>query len=493
MHDKHILTSAPHGLRGKANAKKKRRFLWHLESKSAQRPFGMKDKLGYMFGDFGNDFTFILSSLFLMKFYTDVMGVSAGVVGIVMMAARIVDAFTDITMGQIVDRCKPTKDGKFRPWLKRMCGPVAIASFLIFQSGLAGMPYGFKVAWLAVTYILWGSIFYTSINIPYGSMASAVSPESKDRAELSTWRTIGGSLASLVIGVGTPMIAYVTVDGKTMLSGSRMTIIAGVFSVCAILCYLLCFKMVQERVQLTTKSEKLDLGKLVKSIATNRSLMGIIAAALMLLLSQLTMSGMSSYVYPNYYGSAAAQSLASLVGMAGTLLICAPTAVKLSQKFGKKELATAGAIVGAVAYLLCFLLRPSNPFVYVAFAAVATVSMGYFNTVVWAMITDVIDDTEVRTGVREDGTVYSVYSFARKLGQAISSGLIGALLTMIGYSEATAFDPAVTGKIFNLSCLAPFAGFVALALILVFLYPLSKTRVEQNVATLAARREGKEN
>ena len=89
--------------------------------------------------------------------------------------------------------------------------------------------------------------------------------------------------------------------------------------------------------------------------------------------------------------------------------------------------------MGAVAYLLCFLLRPSNPFVYVAFAAVATVSMGYFNTVVWAMITDVIDDTEVRTGVREDGTVYSVYSFARKLGQAISSGLIGALLTMIGY------------------------------------------------------------
>lgn len=289
------------------------------------------------------------------------------------------------------------------------------------------------------------------------------------------------------------MIAYVTVDGKTMLSGSRMTIIAGVFSVCAILCCLLCFKMVQERVQLTTKNEKLDFGKLLKSIATNRSLMGIIAAALMLLLSQLTMSGMSSYVYPNYYGSAAAQSLASLVGMAGTLLICAPTAVKLSQKFGKKELATAGAVVGAVSYLLCFILRPSNPFVFVAFAAVATISMGYFNTVVWAMITDVIDDTEVRTGVREDGTVYSVYSFARKLGQAISSGLIGALLTMIGYSDATAFDPAVTGKIFNLACLAPFAGFVALALILMFLYPLNKTRVEQNIATLAARREGKEN
>ena len=131
-------------------------------------PFGMKDKVGYMFGDFGNDFTFLLSSSFLMKFYTDVMGVNAAIVGMVMMIARFVDAFTDVGMGQIVDHSKPNKDGKFRPWIKRMCGPVAIASFLIYQSGLAGMPYGFKVAWLFVTYILWGSIFYTSINIPYG-------------------------------------------------------------------------------------------------------------------------------------------------------------------------------------------------------------------------------------------------------------------------------------------------------------------------------------
>ena len=241
------------------------------ESKSALRPFGMKDKLGYMFGDFGNDFTFILSSLFLMKFYTDVMGVSAGVVGIVMMAARIVDAFTDITMGQIVDRCKPTKDGKFRPWLKRMCGPVAIASFLIFQSGLAGMSYGFKVAWLFVTYILWGSIFYTSVNIPYGSMASAISADPKDRAELSTWRTIGSTLAGLVIGVGTPMVAYVTVNGQTVLSGSRMTIIAGVFSVCAILCYLLCFHLVRERVDVPANNSKMDIGKMLKSVFTNRA------------------------------------------------------------------------------------------------------------------------------------------------------------------------------------------------------------------------------
>lgn len=100
------------------------------------RPFGIKDKLGYMFGDFGNDFTFLLSAMFLLKFYTDVMGVSAALVGLMMMAARFVDAITDVTMGQIVDRSRPGKKGKFAPWLRRMCGPVALASFLMYANGL---------------------------------------------------------------------------------------------------------------------------------------------------------------------------------------------------------------------------------------------------------------------------------------------------------------------------------------------------------------------
>ena len=90
------------------------------------KPFGIKDKLGYLFGDFGNDFTFILSSSFLLKFYTDVMGVEAAVVGIVMMVARFVDAFTDVAMGRICDRSKHTAHGKFKPWIRRMCGPVIL-------------------------------------------------------------------------------------------------------------------------------------------------------------------------------------------------------------------------------------------------------------------------------------------------------------------------------------------------------------------------------
>ena len=93
------------------------------------RPFGIRDKLGYMFGDFGNDFTFLLSSSFLMKFYTDVMGVNGYIVGIVMMVARFVDAFTDVAMGRICDRSKMTPAGKFKPWIRRMAARLLLFLF----------------------------------------------------------------------------------------------------------------------------------------------------------------------------------------------------------------------------------------------------------------------------------------------------------------------------------------------------------------------------
>lgn len=126
------------------------------------------------------------------------------------------------------------------------------------------------------------------------------------------------------------------------------------------------------------------------------------------------------------------------------LLVCAPFASKLASRFGKKELATVSCIVATVLEVICFVLKPTNVWVYVGFFCAAFICLGFFNTIIWAMITDVIDDSEVRNGIREDGTIYAVYSFARKLGQAFSSGLTGGLLTMIGYSAATAFDPEVT-------------------------------------------------
>ena len=442
-----------------------------------------------MFGDFGNDFTFILSSMFLMKFYTDIMGVEGWIVGVVMMVARVVDAFTDVTMGRICDASKMTPVGKFKPWIRRMCGPVAIASFLIYQSGLAGMPMGFKIGWLFVTYILWGSIFYTSINIPYGSMASAISADPGDRQSLSTFRTMGATLAGVVIGAGIPLIAYDTVEGNSVLNGSRFMLIAGVFSIGAVICYLLCYSLTTERVrpEIDPNAPKSTVSHMLRSIVTNRALVSIIAAAILMLLAQLTLTGMANYVFPNYYSAPDVQSLSSLLTMALTFVIAA-VAKPIAVKVGKREMSIIASFISVAGLVGAFIVRPQNVWVFVAFYMVSYLGIAMFTMFCWALITDVIDYSELKNGVREDGTVYAVYSFARKLGQAASSGLTGGLLSLVGYTAATAYDPEVLEGVFNISTLVPAAGFLLLGLVLLLWYPLDKKTVEANVIALKKKR-----
>ena len=457
------------------------------------KPFGMRDKIGYLFGDFGNDFTFVLSSSFLMKFYTDVMGVDGFVVGIVMMVARFVDAFTDVTMGRICDRSRILPAGKFKPWLLRMSGPVAIASFLIYQSGLKDMPMTFKIVWLFVTYILWGSIFYTSINIPYGSMASAISAEPGDRQSLSTYRTMGGTLAGLLIGAGVPMLAYDEVNGNMVLNGLRFTMIAGVFSVLAVVCYLICYALVTERVRTEsyeTKGAKNGVFHMLANAIKNKALISIIVASIVMLLAQLTMQSMANYVYPNFYRSTAAQSASSIV-MLVSMLIAAALARPVAERIGKAELSSIANLLAAVICVLLFLMRPQNVWVYVLFMALCWLGLGMFSMVSWALITDVIDYSEIRNGVREDGSVYALYSFARKMGQAAAAGVSGFLLTLIGYTQETAFDTQVINGIYNISTLVPAIGFGLLAAILWFWYPLHKKQVDENVTLLREKRENK--
>lgn len=457
------------------------------ESNSA-KAFGFRDKLGYMFGDFGNDFTFILSSMLLMKFYSDVMGVSVGLVGIMMMVARFVDAFTDVAMGQIVDRSRPGKHGKFKPWILRMCGPVAISSFLMYAAWFENMPMTFKVFWMFFTYLLWGSVFYTSINIPYGSMASAVSADPKHRAELSNWRTIGASLAGTIIGVLIPVLVYYEdASGNQILSGQKVMIVALVCSVGSVICYLLCHTMITERVKVEQKTDKFSLGKLLSGLVHNKALIGIVVATVFMLLVQLTSQTMTTYVYPNYFRNTVAQSAAGLVGVIITL-VCAAFTVRLSERFGRKELAIFASILGAVVFFLAYVIQIENAWVFVGFYALSYIGLAVFSLICWAMITDVIDDTEVQTGERSDGTIYAVYSFSRKLGQAASSGISGLLLTLIGYTAQTQFDPSVTKGIYNMTCLVPAVGYILLALVLWLLYPLGKGRVQSNTRILAEKR-----
>ena len=462
--------------------------------KAQTRPFGFRDKIGYMFGDVANDFTFLFASSYVLVFYTKVMGISAGLVGTMFLVARCVDAFTDIGMGRIVDNSKPGKNGRVRPWILRMCGFCAVASFMMYQSFLVNAAYAAKVVYMFVTYLLWGSVFYTSCNIPYGSLASLISENPKDRSGLSVFRSLGGIIAGLVVNVAAPLVVYYTdADGNQVVSAKNFSIIAGVFAVCAIVSYLICYFLTVERVAYTPKpkTQKMSTAKLLKTIVSSRSLIGLIASALLMLLASLMSQGINTYLFADYFKNTSMLSLYSMLSMPVAIILAA-VSTKLAMKFGKRECAIVGMIESGVVYLLAGILHISNVVVFIAIIFVAMIGMYFFSMQCYALVTDVIDDLEVKTGSRDDGTIYGIYSFARKIGQALAGGLSGWALAFIGYDELAAGQTtAVANGIYNLSTFFPACIYLACGLVLLLIYPLNKKRVEANVAELTRRKEGR--
>ena len=463
-----------------------------------KRPFGIRDKLGYMFGDFGNDFTFILQSTFFMMFYTDVVGVKPVHVGALLMGARILDGFTDVGMGILVDRL-PVKPGqsKFKRWIKWIAIPVAAASALMYMAFVADFDsYAMKVVWMCATYLLWGSITYTAINIPYGSMASVVSDNPDDRAQLSVWRSTGATLANLAIGASLPLIVFVKNDqGNSVMSGINMQWSAVVCAVLAVICYAICFALVEERVPSVVKKKEeggAGIGKMLATVFTNKALLGLIVSALILLLTFMFLGQMTGFLFRSYFNNGQLLSPAQMASLIPSfaLIFLSPW---LAKKFGKAEVGIVAMFVGGAIFAIAYVMKITNPVVWIAMYAVAMFMIQVFNFLIWALITDVIDYQEVRTGSRDDGTVYAVYSWSRKLGQAFAGGLAGVALSAVGYDQeaAKAGEAQTQGAIDGLYMLAnllPAAGCILVALALLFLYPLKKKRVLENTQTLRERR-----
>ena len=172
------------------------------------------------------------------------------------MVARLWDAVADVTWGRFIDTRKATKKGKFKPWILRMSVPLVIVGILMFIQ-IPGMSDGFYLAYAYVTYIIWGTL-YSTVNIPYGSMASVITADPVERTSLSGWRTLGGQLAGLVINVVGPMILFI--NNKP--NADRFMLGAFIFGGLAIACYLACYKLTIERITIDeTAKPKVSLGK----------------------------------------------------------------------------------------------------------------------------------------------------------------------------------------------------------------------------------------
>ena len=448
------------------------------------RKFGFRDKLGYLFGDFGNDFFFVLVLSFLMVFYTDVFHISAATVGVLFMSARIWDAFADIAWGRFIDTRKTTKNGKFKPWIFRMSFPLILSGVLMFVH-IPGMSNGFYLAWAFVTYILWGTL-YSTVNIPYGSMASVITDNPVERTTLSTWRTMGAMLASLIINVVGPLIVFV--DNK--IDANRMFMAAVLFGVLALACYISCYKLTTERIVAPeAEKQKGNMGKTMKGLLKNKPLIWILIASLAFMVNTMLIGAVNVYLFKNYFSNAAALSMVGLIQTA-VVFLAIPLVKPLVGKFGKKETAAAGMLLASVAYLLLYFLSGIGLTGFLIGSAIGMFGFAFFNLVVWAFVTDVIDYHEYITGLREDATVYSIYSMARKVGQAIAGGVGGFAIAAVGYDATRQVQTqAALNGIHSLATLVPAIIYIVIFLILVFLYPLNKNRTNQLMLDLVKKRK----
>ncbi|WP_138420100.1 MFS transporter [Aquibacillus sediminis] len=451
------------------------------------RPFGLKDKVGYLLGDFGNDFSFILVSAFLMVYYTDVFGVSAGAVGTLFLVARLWDAVTDVLWGRFIDSRKTTSMGKFRPWIFRMSFPLVISSVLLFTY-IPGMGDGFYLAYAYVTYILWGML-YTTVNIPYGSMAAVISDDAVHRTQLSGWRTMGAMAANLFINALAPLIVFV--DNE--LSANRMFMTAVVFSILALACFMGCVKLSRERIQNpdTKPGEGNSLGKTFKALLKNRPLISILLASLLFMMCMLLVGTINVYLFKDYFGSASTMSIFGVLQGAAVFLMM-PTLKPLVGRFGKKEMAASGMLFAGTFYIVLYFIPNISLTMFLILNGIGLLGFALFNLIIWAFVTDAIDYQEYLTGEREDGTVYAVYSFARKVGQAFAGGLGGYALALIGYNEgASTQTEAVKDGIYAVATLVPGVIYIIVFLLVVFAYPLNKKRTNQLATDLAQKREEK--
>lgn len=455
----------------------------HVE-RAAVHPFGWRDKLGYLFGDFGNDFFFILVSSFLMVYYTDIFHISAATVGLMFLIARLWDAVADVLWGRFIDTRSSGTNGKFKPWIFRMSFPLVLSGVLMFVK-IPGMSNGFYLAYAFITYLVWGTL-YSTVNIPYGSMASVITSDPVERTTLSTFRTMGAMLAGLIINVVGPLMFFV--DNKA--DAGRFLWAAIIFGLLAISCYMACYKLSTERITLSGSSgTKMNAGKTIKGLLANKPLIWILVASLTFMVCFMLIGAVNVYLFKDYFGNAKALSLAGFIQTI-TVFIAIPMVKPLVAKFGKKETAAAGILLAVVVYALLYFLPQLNAIQFIAVSSVAMFGYAFFNLVVWAFVTDVIDYHEYVTGMREDGTVYSIYSFARKVGQALAGGLGGFAIASVGYDATLKVQSSeALAGIHTLGTLVPAVVLLVIFLILVFLYPLNKQRTIQLANDLKEKRK----
>lgn len=454
----------------------------------------MKEKLsaknfaGYGMCDFANGLAFCVMSSYLSVYCSDILGISGACITAIMLAARIWDGINDPIMGFLVQGKRPGRNGKYRPFLLWGGIPLAVVSVLVFLNPGGGL--AFRTVWVAAMYICYGML-YTVVLVPYGSLASVMTTDQSERSILSMCRSVGGGLGNLPALIFPILVMTAGADGNQM-DAHRLFIAMIIIAAAMIVFYFLGFKLTTERVVVTEEREKVSVRTTVRGVLKNRAFVSMSLIGCLLIAAQMYTSTVNLYLFKDYFQNSAMNTVYMLITYLPMLLMI-PFANRIIKKIGKKEFSLGCLAVSVVASFLTYVLHlgTGNVYGFILLAVFINAGVGFITLEIWSMAADIIDHNEWKTGRREEAADYAIFTFMRKIGQALAA-LAPWFVSLAGYDSSLAGSGVSQGEgvlngMYNVATLVPFILYLAIFLLLI-IYPLNKKTTEQMHRELAQAR-----
>ena len=451
-----------------------------LDSMGVQKSMRMTDYLGDGLGQMPLN---IMSGLVgqLTYFYTEKVGLAAGMVATMLLVAKIIDAFSDLLMGKIMDAGKSTK-GKCRPWFIRMAIP-AFVMIVLLVTVPKNAGSGIQAAYVLITNILITAVVYTAVAIPYGALMAMRTESSEERGKMGIFRAAFGYIAGMIIAI--LLIPITNMLGGTQSAWIKVAVIFGLISVLSL---LLLYKVSKENVQIVEKSEDEDaqFAEGLKILFKNKYwVIMLILQFLMNISYGLSTSG-GTYYAKYILGNDNIVALLGAVGLIPTFLGFILTG-PMTSKLGMTKTCMISCVMGAVACLVR-VFTPYSLATCIAGGVVTTFANIPLMCLFGAMVNNCVEYNDYKFGKRIVGMTNSANSFGSKIGSGIGASLIGWLLAATGYKAALEVQPAsVDTAIFVFGIYIPLALFVIM-FILLKKYDLEK-RYPEIVAELQKRKE----
>ena len=453
-----------------------------LDSMGVQKSMRLTDYLGDGLGQMPLN---IMSGLVgqLTYFYTEKVGLAAGMVATMLLVAKICDAFSDLIMGKIMDAGKSPK-GKCRPWFSRMAIPAFVMIVLLFTVPKnAGS--GLQAAYVLITNILITAVVYTAVAIPYGALMAMRTESSEERGKMGIFRAAFGYIAGMIIAI--LLIPITNMLGGTQSAWIKVAVIFGLIS---LLSLLLLYKVSKENVTITEKSEDEDVpfAEGIKMLFKNKYWVIMLVLQFTMNISYGLSSSGGTYYAKYILGNDNIVALLGAVGLIPTFLGFILTGPMVS-KLGMTKTCIVSCVMGAAACLVR-VFTPYSLATCIAGGCVTTFANIPLMCLFGAMVNNCVEYNDYKYGKRIVGMTNSANSFGSKIGSGIGASLIGWLLAAAGYNAALEAQPAaVDTAIFAFAIYIPLALFV-LMLVLLLKNDLEK-RYPEIVAELQKRKEAK--